>query len=132
MPPPSHKANTPPVSGAAAISDSVNGRLALVIDMLPSPRCDCLRFYACISAVAAHGGYMSNRSHKHETQNVFSRLGIVRRSHSGCRRTAIKNLEESEASMPLKHTGALCHVREQIIEDAPSGITLQFECDDGR
>ena len=34
--------------------------------------------------------------------------------------------------MPLKPNGALCHVREQIIEDAASGLTLQFECNDGR
>ena len=34
--------------------------------------------------------------------------------------------------MPLKPNGALCSVREQIIEDAASGLTLQFECDDGR
>jgi len=34
--------------------------------------------------------------------------------------------------MPLKPNGALCRVREQIIEDAASGLTLQFECDDGR
>jgi hypothetical protein len=42
-----------------------------------------------------------------------------------------ERLEESEATMPLKPNGALCRVREQIIEDAPSGLTLQFECDDG-
>jgi len=34
--------------------------------------------------------------------------------------------------MPLKPNGATCRVREQIIEDAASGLTLQFECDDGR
>ena len=34
--------------------------------------------------------------------------------------------------MPCKPNGALCRVREQIIEDAPSGLILQFECDDGR
>jgi len=34
--------------------------------------------------------------------------------------------------MPLKPNGALCRVREQIIEDAASGLTLQFECEDGR
>ena len=34
--------------------------------------------------------------------------------------------------MPLKPNGALCHVREQIIEDTASGLTLQFECNDGR
>jgi hypothetical protein len=34
--------------------------------------------------------------------------------------------------MPLKPNGALCHVREQIIEDMASGLTLQFECDGGR
>lgn len=33
--------------------------------------------------------------------------------------------------MPLKPNGALCRVREQIIEDAASGLTLQFECDRG-
>ena len=34
--------------------------------------------------------------------------------------------------MPLKPNGVMCHVREQIIEDAASGLTLQFECSDGR
>jgi hypothetical protein len=34
--------------------------------------------------------------------------------------------------MPLKPNGATCAVREQIIEDAASGLTLQFECEDGR
>ena len=34
--------------------------------------------------------------------------------------------------MPMKPNGALCQVREQIIEDRASGLTLQFECDDGR
>jgi hypothetical protein len=34
--------------------------------------------------------------------------------------------------MPLKPKGELCRVREQIIEDSASGLTLQFECDDGR
>jgi len=34
--------------------------------------------------------------------------------------------------MPLKPNGALCRVREQIIEDSVSGLTLQFECNDGR
>jgi hypothetical protein len=37
-----------------------------------------------------------------------------------------------EVKMPLKPNGALCQVREQIIEDRASGLTLQFECDDGR
>ncbi len=34
--------------------------------------------------------------------------------------------------MPLKPNGVLCRVREQIIEDAASGLTLQFECVGGR
>ena len=34
--------------------------------------------------------------------------------------------------MPLKPNGAVCQVREQIIEDAASGLILQFECSDGR
>ena len=34
--------------------------------------------------------------------------------------------------MPLKPNGALCRVREQIIEDPASGLILQFESDDGR
>lgn len=34
--------------------------------------------------------------------------------------------------MPLKPNGALCQVREQIIEDTASGLILQFECSDGR
>ena len=34
--------------------------------------------------------------------------------------------------MPLKPNGALCQVREQIIEDMASGLILQFECKEGR
>ena len=34
--------------------------------------------------------------------------------------------------MPLKPNGLLCQVREQIIEDVASGLTLQFECEHGR
>jgi hypothetical protein len=45
---------------------------------------------------------------------------------------SINNRKESETTMPLKPNGALCRVREQIIEDAPSGLTLQFECEEGR
>jgi len=41
-------------------------------------------------------------------------------------------IPKGETTMPLKPNGALCRVREQIIEDAASGLTLQFECDDGR
>ncbi|MGQ0654059.1 MAG: hypothetical protein ACT4P4_17645 [Betaproteobacteria bacterium] len=33
--------------------------------------------------------------------------------------------------MPIKPNGALCQVREQIIEDEASGLTLQFECQHG-
>ena len=34
--------------------------------------------------------------------------------------------------MPTKPNGALCAIREQIVEDLASGLTLQFECIDGR
>jgi hypothetical protein len=34
--------------------------------------------------------------------------------------------------MPLKPNGALCKVREQIVEDDASGLILQFECANGR
>ena len=34
--------------------------------------------------------------------------------------------------MPLKPNGALCKVREQIVEDDASGLILQFECENGR
>jgi hypothetical protein len=34
--------------------------------------------------------------------------------------------------MPLKPNGALCKVREQIVEDEASGLVLQFECTNGR
>ena len=33
--------------------------------------------------------------------------------------------------MPVKPYGSICQVREQIIEDEASGLTLQFECLDG-
>ena len=32
--------------------------------------------------------------------------------------------------MPIKPNGKCCQVREQIIDDAASGLTLQFECDE--
>jgi hypothetical protein len=48
--------------------------------------------------------------------------GAYSRRHSGC----------SSVRMPLKPNGKTCRVREQIIEDSASGLTLQFECDDGR
>ena len=34
--------------------------------------------------------------------------------------------------MPLKPNGAVCAIREQIVEDVSSGLTLQFECHDGK
>src|SRR2546426_12127209 len=34
--------------------------------------------------------------------------------------------------MPVKPNGALCKVREQIVEDDASGLILQFECSNGR
>ena len=34
--------------------------------------------------------------------------------------------------MPLKPNGALCAIREQIVEDVSSGLTLQFECNNGK
>jgi hypothetical protein len=33
--------------------------------------------------------------------------------------------------MPLKPLAAMCRIREQIIEDLPSGLTLQFELFEG-
>ncbi len=34
--------------------------------------------------------------------------------------------------MPLKPHGALCGIREQIIEDIATGLILMFECKNGR
>ncbi len=34
--------------------------------------------------------------------------------------------------MPVKPNGALCSIREQIVEDLASGLTLLIECDAGR
>jgi len=34
--------------------------------------------------------------------------------------------------MPLKPNGQVCKVREQIVEDAASGLVLQFECTGGK
>jgi hypothetical protein len=44
----------------------------------------------------------------------------------------LRQIGKRQPTMPLKPNGALCRVREQIIEDAASGLILQFECDDGR
>ena len=34
--------------------------------------------------------------------------------------------------MPIKPNGAKCTIREQIVEDIASGLTLLFECENGR
>ena len=34
--------------------------------------------------------------------------------------------------MPIKPNGQMCGIREQIVEDHASGLTLQFECDNGK
>jgi hypothetical protein len=34
--------------------------------------------------------------------------------------------------MPIKPNGAKCAIKEQIIEDPATGLTLLFECEDGR
>jgi hypothetical protein len=34
--------------------------------------------------------------------------------------------------MPVKPNGALCSIREQIVEDPATGLILQIECDDQR
>jgi hypothetical protein len=65
---------------------------------------------------------MSNRFDSRKTLRGFSGLSKHRTG------TAVAELPV----MPIKPNGALCKVREQIIEDAASGLTLQFECDDGR
>jgi hypothetical protein len=33
--------------------------------------------------------------------------------------------------MPIKPLARLCYVREQVVEDLPSGLTLQFEAFEG-
>ena len=33
--------------------------------------------------------------------------------------------------MPIKPLASMCRIREQIVEDLPSGLTLQFELIDG-
>jgi hypothetical protein len=37
-----------------------------------------------------------------------------------------------EVKMPVKPNGALCAIREQIVEDLASGLILQIECHNGR
>lgn len=34
--------------------------------------------------------------------------------------------------MPIKPNGHLCSIREQIVEDAATGLILQFECEKDR
>jgi hypothetical protein len=33
--------------------------------------------------------------------------------------------------MPIKPNAITCSIKEQIVEDAPSGLILQFECQNG-
>ena len=35
-------------------------------------------------------------------------------------------------SMPIKPNGSLCAIKEQIVDDLASGLTLQFECQNGK
>src|SRR5207248_7715664 len=102
--------------------DWVKGRLLVVMDIGSSLKRWTEKFYACIYGVDANRAYMSNRFDRRKTLHGFSGL---RKRPTGI---AVADLEP----MPLKPNGAMCKVREQIIEDAASGLTLQFECDDGR
>ena len=34
--------------------------------------------------------------------------------------------------MAIKPNGSWCAIKEQIVEDLASGLTLQFECENGR
>src|SRR5690349_22777154 len=90
MPPPRHSANTPGACGAAAINDSVNGTLPLVIDML-SPPLHRTAFYACSSFVCGNRAHLSPRFDSAKTKNVFSRLPQRGERHAGCRDKVIKN-----------------------------------------
>ncbi|HUQ25108.1 MAG TPA: hypothetical protein VM140_05510 [Burkholderiales bacterium] len=36
-----------------------------------------------------------------------------------------------DAAMPVKPNGSKCSIREQIVEDPASGLTLLFECNGG-
>src|SRR5882672_7474635 len=95
MPPPCHNANTPGASGAAATSVCVNGRLALLIDMISSPRACLAPFYACSYGVDGDGAYMSNRFDTRETQHDFSRLPQQRHRHKGCRTMPTTNRKKA-------------------------------------
>src|SRR3954469_17587380 len=70
MPPPCHSANTPGVSGALATSDSMNGTLALLIDMVP-PR---ERERHCTSRVADRDARLSSSRHRAAKRWIFSAL----------------------------------------------------------
>jgi hypothetical protein len=47
--------------------------------------------------------------------------------------TPIKLVERTEGdNMPVKPNGAVCSIREQIVEDPATGLILQFECEQNR
>src|ERR1041385_5956188 len=129
MPPPCQSANTPGANGAAAMRDSVNGTLPLVIDMLSSTPGEILRPAVRLSPPVARTCRTVSTAQKRKTFSVAYRSAA--RGMAVAEIAASKNAEESESTMPLKPNGALCQVREQIIEDAASGLTLQFEGGDG-
>src|SRR3954454_16314603 len=61
-------------------------------------------------------------------------MDSLQNTGTGIARTGnhIREMEGSEDAMPIKPNGALCKVREQIVEDEASGLILQFECENGR
>jgi hypothetical protein len=75
---------------------------------------------------------MSNHGHTRKNAARFQALRAQPGSGTAVAEIRASKNSDGEATMPLKPNGALCKVREQIIEDAASGLTLQFECDDGR
>jgi hypothetical protein len=101
------------------------------MDML-APPLGRAAFYACSSVIDGNSAHLSPRFDKCKTENLFSCLPQRGEWAQRLQKHGHHQPEESEATMPLKPNGALCRVREQIIEDAPSGLTLQFECEDGR
>src|SRR4029079_4756293 len=107
-----HSANTPEVSGAAAISGSVKGRFGCLIDMMggPSSQSGILRPENCADTCRI------------SATNPWSRHCCTPLSLTPRRRT----------TMPVKPNGNLCSIREQIVEDVATGLILQFECVEGR
>ena len=90
---------------------------------------------ACVAIVGPHKKTLDDTVAKGNGIEPIVRASEKSRAwrrHEACSFWSIQIVRDQGTPMAAKPGGALCVIREQIVEDAASGLVLQFECREGR